>query len=98
MDKLTNEHWAKLEQAYKPLANDTDYREMVEEYGEECPSRTRETIEQIEDSRNTWSEYGQTESRSQDCIIIRNAQVVKGQRRHDLAIVDLGDFRAIIKY
>ena len=62
---------------------------------------TRETIDDFDRARLThWRERGKREIRRTNnriaFVICRRAQALKGQRRIDFAVIDCGEFRAII--
>ena len=57
---------------------------------------TRETLEDFKEARKGYNKPGEIEpSRSEGVLVISGAQVLKGQPRRDLIIVDFGTVRAV---
>jgi len=59
---------------------------------------TRETVENFLSASKSWNECGAEKQISDEPIIItfEGVQALKGQRRVSLAIIDLGDVRAVL--
>jgi len=58
---------------------------------------TRDTIQNFIDARdNFWTEPGTLLAADDDFFLAENAQVEKGQRRLDVAVIDFGTVRVVV--
>ena len=100
IEQLSERHWSEIEAASVALNGQQNYRDLVNQY--DAPlTFTRQSINGFDRSRLThWRERGEREFYRTDgriaFVIYRRAQALKGQRRIDLAVIDCGEFRAII--
>jgi len=61
--------------------------------------RTYETIPDFDDSRSKWNERGSRKELAIEAPAVKfdRVQMIKGQPRTDFVVVDLGDFRVVVK-
>ena len=96
--KLTESDRAKIEAAYKKLTGISDIQVSLEIFGlDELLTFTRKTVADFDKARlNSWSAPGRR-CEDEHAVYYWNAQTAGGRSRHDLAIVDCGDFRVVIE-
>ncbi len=89
--QLSDTDWARIGAAFENLSGDHAGREI-----EEALSFTRQPVENFEYARlNTWHVPGHRRE-DQHAVYYLRSEAIKG-RRCDVAVIDCGDFRAIIQ-
>lgn len=97
ISQLTEDDWKAIRSASIELTGEADIRDLVTNYGDDSLSFTRDTVADFDDAReNSWQERGR---RDQDefAVYFRRVQAFKGHPRYDLAVIDCGDFRALLQ-
>ena len=56
---------------------------------------TADMIADLRAARKSWTQPGSVEEDTDDLLLIRDAQAVKGQRRRDVVAVRFGDYCAV---
>ena len=98
IENITEAHWTLIDIAATDLGwAEGDLREWIEERENDTDIMgfTRNTLSDFEEGRASWSDQGEKEVED-GYIVFRKIQACKGERRHDFAVADCGDFRVVI--
>ena len=96
--KLTESDRARIEAAYRKLTGISDTQVSLKNCDpDELLTFTRKTVADFDEARlNSWLAPGRR-CEDEHAVYYWNAQTAGGRSRHDLAIVDCGDFRVVIE-